>query len=72
MMPVLRVVRITWKSSAIPVASYTQVLCSTYTLRHVRVQLGITSDGVNSGKLTYALVAARREPGAQKMKQSLP
>ena len=47
------------KSSAIPVASYTQVLCATYTLRR-ESSAPHHRDGVNSDKLTYALVAARR------------
>jgi len=54
-----------------PVTSYTQVLWSTYKLRR-ESSAPHHSDGVNSGKLIYALVAARREPGAQEMKQSLP
>ena len=43
MMPVLRVVRIAWKSSAIPVARYTQVLCSDVHIENVKVQLRITA-----------------------------
>jgi len=42
MMPVLRVVRITWKISAIPVASYTQC-CVLHTNRGVKVQFRITA-----------------------------